>query len=142
MLYEVAHGPMSAAAARQRRESQGLFPMSLVVDAKSVYAAVTASFLKTPADKSLLSQVQYIRELLDGHVLQAIVWADTRDMEADGLTKGSVGRGALHMLMKGKSQWLQTCEVRQTKKLLSSDHTASPLLALFLTVASVTLRHF
>ena len=113
--------------------------MSLVVDAKSVYAAVTASFLKTPAEKSLLSQVQYIRELLDGHVLQAIVWADTRDMEADGLTKGSVDRAALHMLMESKSQWLQPCEVWKTKKLLSSSgDTTNPLLALYLTATAPT----
>ena len=99
---------MTAAVARQHRESQGFLPMSLVVDAKSVYAVVTASFLNTPAEKSLLSQVQYIRELLDGHVLQAIVWADTRDMEADGLTQGSVDRAALHMLMESRSHWLHS----------------------------------
>ena len=53
----------------------------------SVFAAVTAVFVKTPAEKSLLCHVQFLRELLDRGVLAAIVWLDTRDMLADGLTK-------------------------------------------------------
>ena len=118
MMYEVQHGPLTAAAARQRRDHMGFVPMTLAVDAKSVYAAVTASFLKTPAEKSLLSQVQYIRELLDSFVLRSIIWADTRDMQADGLTKGAVDRQALHDLMECRSTWLQPCEVWQTKKIV------------------------
>ena len=35
-----------------------------------------------------------MRELLDTKVLEALVWLDTRDMVADGLTKGSVDRDA------------------------------------------------
>ena len=34
-------------------------------------------------------------------VLTALAWIDTRDMLADGLTKGAVGRAALHTLMDG-----------------------------------------
>ena len=56
----------------------------------SVFAAVSAVFIKTPAEKSLLCHVQFLRELLDYGVLAAIVWLDTRDMLSDGLTKGSV----------------------------------------------------
>ena len=55
----------------------------------SVSAAVTAVFIKTPAEKSLLCHVQFLRELLDHGVLAAIVWLDTRDMLADGLTNMS-----------------------------------------------------
>ena len=51
--------------------------------------------------KSLLSHIQYIRDLLDTKVLEALVWIDTRDMVADGLTKGSVDRDALHKCMAG-----------------------------------------
>ena len=74
--------------------SGGYSPISLYVDAKSVFAVVTATFAKTPAEKSLLCHVQYLRELLDKDVLQQIVWIDTRDMYADGLTKGAVQRTA------------------------------------------------
>ena len=55
-----------------------------------------------PAEKGLLAHVQYLRELLDFHVLHALMWMDTRDMTADGLTKGSVDRIAVHLLMSGE----------------------------------------
>ena len=73
----------------------------LYVDAKSVFAAVTATFLKTPAEKSLLSHVQFLREFLDHPVIHSIHWIDTRDMHADGLTKGAVSRDLLHEVMDG-----------------------------------------
>ena len=69
--------------------------MGLYVDAKSIFAAITAVFIKPPADKSLLVHVQYLRELLDFCILKAIIWIDTRDMLADGLNKGAVSRKAL-----------------------------------------------
>ena len=67
----------------------------------SVFAAVSAVFIKTPAEKSLLCHVQFLRELLDYGVLAAIVWLDTRDMLSDGLTKGSVSRDALLSVLDG-----------------------------------------
>ena len=75
--------------------------MILYVDAMSVFAAVTATFVKTPAEKSLLSGVQYLRELLDSWTLHAIAWLDTRDMIADGSTKGAISRKDLMTLMDG-----------------------------------------
>ena len=79
----------------------GYVPLALYVDAKSVYAAVTATFIKTPAEKSLLSHVQYLRELLDMQIVKSLFWLDTRDMGAGGLTKGTISREALHQLMDG-----------------------------------------
>ncbi len=78
-------------------------PMVLYLDALSVYAAVTATVIKIPADNGVLSHVQYLRELLDTGVLKAIAWSDTRDMCADGATKGSVDRIGLHECMEGVS---------------------------------------
>ena len=75
--------------------------MALYIDAKSVYAAIAAIAVSIPTEKPLLSQVQYIRELLDIKVLHFLVWMDTRDMVAYGLTKGAVNRAALHLLMDG-----------------------------------------
>ena len=40
--------------------------------------------------------------MLDTGVLKVFIWFDTRDMFADGLTKGSVDRKALHMVMDGR----------------------------------------
>ena len=67
----------------------------------SVYAAVTALQIKIPADSSVLCYLQYLRELLEHRVLHAIVWCDTRDMVADGMTKGAVERKEIHTTMDG-----------------------------------------
>ena len=48
----------------------GYIPVALYLDAKSVFAAISATFIKQPAEKSLLCHVQYLRELLDKRVLQ------------------------------------------------------------------------
>ena len=77
----------------------GYIPIALYLDAKSVFVAVSAAFIKQPAEKSLLCHVQYIRELLDKLVLLYLFWLDTRDMGADGLTKVVVARALLHMYM-------------------------------------------
>ena len=57
--------------------------------------------MKIPAEKGLWSHVQYLRELLDIGVIAALWWIDTRDMHADGLTKGTVDRQAIHAIMDG-----------------------------------------
>ena len=101
-LYELISGAQSAAEAKNLRETGGWnVKLSLYVEAMSVYAAATATFIKIPAEKSLLSHIQYIKELLGTKDLEALVWLDTRDMVADGLTKGSVDRDALHAYMNG-----------------------------------------
>ena len=106
-LHEFTAGAQSAAEAKTLRETGGWnVKLSLYVDAMSVYAAATATFIKIPAEKPLLSHTQYTRELLGTKVLEAPVWLDTRDMVADGLTKGSVDRDALHTCMN--SIWLRT----------------------------------
>ena len=88
----------------------GDIPVLLYVDAKSVYAAVTATFVKTPAEKSLLCHVQYLRELLDKGILEQLIWIDTRDMYADGLTKGAVSRKAVAEIMSGTMTLRHECE--------------------------------
>ena len=102
LMHELAHGPMTAVEARNQRLTGGYkIPQVLYLDAMSVFAAVTAVFIKTPAEKSLLCHIQFLRELLDHGVLAAIVWLDTRDMWSDGLTKGAVQRDALLSLLDG-----------------------------------------
>ena len=76
-------------------------PMVLFIDALSVYAAVTANQIKIPADSSVLCYLQYLRELLEHRVLHALVWVDTRDMVADGMTNGAVERKDIHTTMLG-----------------------------------------
>ena len=99
--------------------------MALYVDAKSVFAAVTATFVKTPAEKSLLSHVQYLRELLDIGLLHSLLWLDTRDMYSDGLTKGSVDRAALHELMECKMIFRHALELWRPKLALAQQTSGS-----------------
>ena len=78
---------------------------------------MTAVFIKTPAEQSLLCHVQFLRELLDHGVLAAIVWLDTRDMLSDGLTKGAVQRDALLRLLGGLSKIMHEPKVWRPKVL-------------------------
>ena len=59
--------------ARNTRMEGGYVPVALYLDAKSVFAAISATFIKQLAEKSLLCHVQYLRELLDKRVLQYIL---------------------------------------------------------------------
>ena len=125
MLLELESGPISMQEARNRRMQGGYIPTSLYLDAKSVYAAIIATFIKPPAEKSLLCHIQYIRELLDKGVIQYLFWIDTRDMISDGLTKGAVDRDALHALMDGVQKIQHAYEQWKSKQLIQlRDHFA------------------
>jgi len=104
-LEHIASGETSAMTGWKRSQEGGWkVPCALYLDAMSVTAAITATFVKIPADNSAYMQCLYIRELLEHGVLGALVWQDTRDMVADGLTKGAIEREALHKLMAGLCQ--------------------------------------
>ena len=115
MIFEIENGPLSAADARERRKKGGFIPIGLYLDAKSVYAAVSATFIKTPAEKSLLTHVQFLREWLDYDILTAMLWIDTRDMASDGLTKGTVDCAQLHEIMDGSFKLRQAAEIWKPK---------------------------
>ena len=117
MMHETETGAVTCAQARQLRDCGGYkIPMCLCVDAMSVFAAITATFVKHPAEKGLLSHVQFVRELLDNHVLSALLWIDTRDMLADGLTKGAVDRADLHAIMRGELTFRHEFKLWQSKQ--------------------------
>ena len=101
-LHHICTGNATAREGKQLLQNGGYqVPMILYLDALGVYASVTQSFQKTPADQSVLIHCLYIRQLLTDGVLSALGWVDTRDMHADGLTKGSVDRKSLHDVMNG-----------------------------------------
>ena len=115
-LHEIATGDNSSSRARQLHQHGGYaVPMCLYIDAYSVFAAVTATFTKMPADNGQLVHLHFIRELLDNGVLKAIVWLDTRDMLADGMTKGAVERDALQSAMEGIIDMKHKYELWQSK---------------------------
>ena len=115
-LHELQTGIVTACNSVNLRDNGGYaIPMVLYIDALSVYAAIIATFIKTPADQSVLCHLQYIHELLDHDVLRALVWLDTRDMIADGMTKGSIDRFELHQAMEGIVGASQECKIWRPK---------------------------
>ena len=103
IVHEFTVGPLGTTDARSMTEGVVRSPVriELLVDAMSVFAAVTASNIKVPREKSLLGHLQYLREKIDRRVFEALIWCDTRDMAADGLTKGSIDRSQIVDIMNG-----------------------------------------
>ena len=101
-FHEIKHGPITAHQARELRENGGLaFKSTLAVDAMSLFTAVAAHTVKIPQEKNLAIHLFWLRELLDNQVLSALEWCDTRDMTADGHTKGCIDRKGLIDVMQG-----------------------------------------
>ena len=101
-LQEVETGTVTTEQARRLREYGPYHYATVIcVDAMSVFSAITAQYVKAPSERSLISHVQWLRELLDHKVLNHIAWVDTRDMHSDGVTKGKIPRELIHELMAG-----------------------------------------
>ena len=101
-LHELHSGPGSLDELRQLTKRGELqVALILVLDAMSVVAAIAAPTIKTPAESGLLVHLKWMREQLDSNQLWCICWADTRSMAADGLTKGTLDRKALHDILEG-----------------------------------------
>ena len=84
------------------RERGGLqVEVTLTIDAESVFKSLTSKDLKVPTEKTLLGHVAWLREFLELGIIKRICWCDTRDMTADGHTKGSIDRDLLYKLMSG-----------------------------------------
>ena len=83
-----------------------MLPHTLTVDAMSLFAAIAVATVRVPTEKSLAGHLFWLRELIDNGVLSMIQWADTRDMSADGHTKGSIDRKVLFELMQGRSKFV------------------------------------
>jgi hypothetical protein len=102
-IAELKLGNRTLAELRQDHE-QGTSPVTLVlaVDAYSLFSSIQSKHVKLPAEKSLTIQLQWLREQVQRGSIKYLVWMDTRDMAADGLTKGSCERELLHAIMSGK----------------------------------------
>ena len=62
-----------------------------------------------------------VRAQLDSSQLWCICWVDTRSMAADGLTKGTVDRQALHDILNGIWQLNLPLKVRRSPMAARSD---------------------
>ena len=71
-------------------------PLDLCVDARAVYDAVAATDACEPAESSLKLHLIPVRDRMTQGLIRKFFWVDTRDMLADGLTKGGIDRTLLH----------------------------------------------
>ena len=71
-------------------------------DSYSIFSYLAAAHLKLPAEKGTYYHLAYLREKLVSRLIGSYTWVDTRDMVADGLTKGRADRTALIAMMHGK----------------------------------------
>ena len=93
---EVQSGATTARQLLDRHsECQRSIQHDAAVDAKAVFDGITAEQLKTPAEKQLFHHALAMREYLESGHVDRLWWLDTLAMLADGMTKGSVERGAL-----------------------------------------------
>ena len=72
-----------------------------LTDSYSIFSYLAAAHLKLPAETSTYDHLAYLREKLVSGLIRSYNWTDTRDMVADGLTKGSADRSALSAIMDG-----------------------------------------
>ena len=79
----------------------------LGIDARSVFAIVEAVDVRDPSECSLKVHVLSSRGAINRGKLRALFWSDTRDMIADGLTKGGLDRTQLVNAMEHGSYRLE-----------------------------------
>ena len=104
VLHELKEGVVSTDTARQLIEGthKSSVGLALVIDARSVSAAVTAPNVRVPAEPSLMLHVCWLRALLAKQRLTHLLWCDTRAMVADAMTKGSAPRDLIQAVMSGR----------------------------------------
>ena len=66
----------------------------------SLLSALENLVAKIPTEASTLHHVQWLQELTRGRMVEAVYWVGTRDMIADGMTKGSVPRSLLRRVQE------------------------------------------
>ena len=77
----------------------------MTIDAEPVYNSLTSRDLKVPSEKTLLGHIAWLREMVSLGIIKRLQWCDTRDMTADGHTKGVIDRDMLLQLMEGAQKY-------------------------------------
>ena len=123
-LTEILSGAKSAdELSKMQDEGTHSLNLDTVIDAKSVWQSATSEELRCNDHLALLHLCK-LRELISSNV-RHFIWCDTRDMLADGLTKGVIDRQALRKLaLEGVWDVTQALEVFVKPK---TGHTAEIL---------------
>ena len=102
-LHEMQRGPVGTDEIRRLREEGGYaFPADLVVDGMSVFSALLSDPVKPPSENSMAGHLWWLSDQLRTKQIEDMIWCDTRDMRADPMTKGSIGRELILDVMKGE----------------------------------------
>ena len=89
-LHEIKSGPLTPTQLKDVLEYGGLsIKVYLTIDAESVFKSLSSKDLKKPTECTLLGHISWIRQMMQAGIVQGIQWCDTRDMTADGHSKGS-----------------------------------------------------
>ena len=114
VFHEIVHGIASSARdlVKLREGDHHPLPLQVCTDGMSLLTALENIVAKIPTEASTLHHVQWLQELTRHRVLDAVFWVDTRDMIADGMTKGSVPRSIIRDAQE-KGQWTLAHEWRR-----------------------------
>ena len=88
------------------------FCLQLITDCRSLFDSLRCEDTAIPTEQSLIMLLLQIKESMKTGTIKSIVWADTRDLISDGLTKGTIARAALLAFsMSSLWQLKQTYEI-------------------------------
>ena len=115
-LHEIQVSPVTPRVGMELLEQGGMqIEIHAATDAMNLLTSIQAERARTPTERLMLCQLLWIREICDKQILTALTWLDTRDMTADGHTKGSISRGALISVMQGSLEQEHPGQSRRAK---------------------------
>ena len=117
-MHQVIHGTNETADELLQALEDGQLdpPIDVVIDARSVFDSLAVQDVCNPAEMSLELHLIAIRAKLESGLLRNLYWCDTRDMLADGLTKGGIDRTMLIKALDKGQYTLQHPVVKCGKK--------------------------
>ena len=93
LLHQLAERAVSLDQAVHMTDGRGnSYETGLNIDAMSVLTAFESVNLRQPFEKIFLAHLAWLEDKVKSGIISWLPWADTRDMYADGLTKGTVRR--------------------------------------------------
>jgi len=129
-LHEVEKGIHTAAQLVQVQERGGyVYELHACIDAKSVFDICANPSDPHPADEHLTVHVLKVKEWLQRAVLRVLWWIDTRDMLADGLTKGKCLRDGIEDFTR-RGVWSLVHEAKRHEVATAQVPTEEPELEL------------
>ena len=109
-------------------EGGSAVPADLVVDGMSVLSAPPMDPVKAPSENSIAGHLWWLADQLRTKQIDDLVWCDTRDMRADPMTKGIIGRDPILDVMQGSFAYAHaTVRSREERKKTVPSSRYSPL---------------